>query len=130
MHNPTASIFFLSIFMLSPTLFFYARGIIKNILFIKLLTKLSSTMTRKADNSTVAEYPLCKDALLFQEFYSLLTFFSSLPTLATFQFSHYILILQILSPTAKNENHQEITISITTVNWLSSGFAGLPTIQQ
>lgn len=41
--------------------------------------------------------------------------------ISLFQIIQYILILQILSPGTINENHIEITISVTTLNWLSGG---------
>lgn len=62
-------------------------------------------MIPEVDNSMVAEHLLCKDVLLFQEPFSSLPFTTSLSILATFQFSHYILILQVLSLSVKNKNH-------------------------
>lgn len=78
-------------------------------------------MIWKGDNPMVAKHLLCKAVLLLPELHLALSFYSSLSILASFWSSHYILILQVLSPGAKNENHIEITISVTTLNWLSSG---------
>lgn len=103
---------------------FHTRKIIKNIRFSKL-KKLSSAMTKKRDKPMVGEHLLCKAVLPFQETHLALPFYSSLSILDFFWSPHYILILQVLSPGAKNENHIEITISATTLNWLSSGYVSI-----
>lgn len=121
-------VFPLIIFMFC-ILLFRKGGLSQYTLFSKLqLKKLSSAMISKGCVWTVIEH-YSEDPLLWWQPYSALHLSSSLHKSVFFWLFHYILTLRFLSFYAKDENSEEVTNSVTTLNWLPSSCMSMHNLQ-